>query len=233
MGFVDRLLTIVITATITSAIWIVAGGSLIENATGEGQRASTRPAEAAPSPAPTSTGPAEPGTETPVSDEARNAEALDTQFAQPVDEDKVGNLMIPVLNVRPGELSDTYTDSRGGGRRLHEAIDIMAPRGTSVIAAAAGTIEKLFQSDAGGQTIYIRSDDGRTVHYYAHLDEYAPGLSEGQKIRRGQRLGTVGSSGNASPDAPHLHFAILQTTPDAAWWEPANAVNPYPLLSGR
>ncbi|QZD91103.1 M23 family metallopeptidase [Qipengyuania aurantiaca] len=171
--------------------------------------------------------------ETPVSDQARNAKPLDTQFAQQVDSRAASELIIPVLNVRAAELSDTFTDSRGGGERLHEAIDIMAPTGTSVVAAAPGTVEKLFQSDAGGMTIYVRSTDGRTIHYYAHLDAYAKGLTEGQKVRRGQRIGTVGSSGNASPDAPHLHFAILQTTPDSEWWEPANAVNPYPLLSKR
>ena len=233
MGFVDRLLTIVITATITSAIWIVAGGSIIENATGDGQRDTTRPADAAPSPSPTRTGPAEAGLETPVSDEARNAKPLDTEFSRQVDVRAGNELVIPVLNVRPNELSDTYTDSRGGGERLHEAIDIMAPTGTSVIAAGPGEVEKLFRSDAGGMTIYVRSADRRTIHYYAHLDEYAQGLKEGQKVRRGQRLGTVGFSGNASPDAPHLHFAILQTTPDSEWWEPANAVNPYPLLRGQ
>ena len=233
MGFVDRLLTIVITATITSAIWIVAGGSIIENATGDGQRDTTRPADAAPSPSPTRTGPAEAGLETPVSEEARNAKPLDTEFSRQVDVRAGNELVIPVLNVRPNELSDTYTDSRGGGERLHEAIDIMAPTGTSVIAAGPGEVEKLFRSDAGGMTIYVRSPDGRTIHYYAHLDEYAQGLKEGQKVRRGQRLGTVGFSGNASPDAPHLHFAILQTTPDSEWWEPANAVNPYPLLKGQ
>ncbi|MCA0977814.1 peptidoglycan DD-metalloendopeptidase family protein [Qipengyuania flava] len=231
MNIIDRLLTIVVTATITSAIWIVAGGSLIENATGEGQLETTRPADAAPSPSPTSSGAAEEGTETPVSEQARNAAPLNTDFAQPVDERAARELMIPVLNVRPAELSDTFTDSRGGGERLHEAIDIMAPTGTSVVAAAPGVVEKLFESDAGGLTIYVRSNDGRTIHYYAHLDKYAEGLKEGQKVRRGQRLGEVGSSGNASADAPHLHFAILQTTKDAAWWEPANAVNPYPLLS--
>ncbi|MBX7540345.1 M23 family metallopeptidase [Qipengyuania sphaerica] len=230
MNFVDRLLTVIITATITSAIWIVAGGSLIENASGEGQRDSTRPAEAAPSPSPTSTDPAQAGSPTPVSQEARKAEALDTEFARPIDMSKAGELVIPVLNVRPSELSDTYSDARGGGERLHEAIDIMAPTGTSVVAAAPGVIEKLFTSDAGGLTMYIRSNDGRTIHYYAHLDKYADGLKEGQKVRRGQRLGAVGSTGNASPDAPHLHFAILQTTPDSEWWEPANPVNPYPLL---
>jgi len=231
MNIVDRLLTIVVTATITSAIWIVAGGSLIENATADGQRDTTRPADAAPSPSPATTGSANDGSQTPVSDQARNGAPLNTDFAQPVDERAARELMIPVLNVRPSELSDTYTDSRGGGERLHEAIDIMAPTGTSVVAAAPGVIEKLFESDAGGMTIYVRSNDGRTIHYYAHLDKYAEGLKEGQKVRRGQRLGEVGSSGNASADAPHLHFAILQTTKDAAWWEPANAVNPYPLLS--
>ncbi len=232
MNFVDRLLTIVITATLTSAVWIVAGGSLIENATADGQRNSTRPAEAAPSRSP----------ETAVTNEAsvdqqasgaEQSDMLHTEAARPVDTSKVANLVIPVLNVRPSDLTDTFTDSRSGGSRLHEAIDIMAPTGTSVVAAALGTVEKLFTSDAGGLTIYVRSNDGRTIHYYAHLDEYAKGLKEGQKVRRGQRLGTVGSSGNASNDAPHLHFAILQTTPDAAWWEPANAVNPYPLLTQR
>lgn len=230
MNLVDRLLTIVVTATVTSAIWIVAGGSLIENATADSQRETTRPAQAAPSPSPTGVGTAEAGAETPVSEEARNAAPLTTDFARQVDARTARELIIPVLNVRPSELTDTFTDSRGGGSRLHEAIDIMAPRGTSVMAAGPGTIERLFQSDAGGNTIYVRSGDGRTIHYYAHLDAYAPGLKEGQKVRRGQRLGTVGSSGNASADAPHLHFAILQTTSDAEWWEPANAVNPYPLL---
>lgn len=229
MNFVDRILTIVITATITSAIWIVAGGSLIENATSESQRGATRPAEAAPSPTP---GETREGLATPanVSADAPASEALDTRMAIAPSDSETRQLLVPVKNIRPSDLTDTFSDARGGGARLHEAIDIMAPRGTSVVAAAPGTIEKLFTSDAGGLTIYVRSDNRRTIHYYAHLDEYAKGLKEGQKVRRGQRLGTVGSSGNASQDAPHLHFAILQTTPDAEWWEPANAINPYPLL---
>ena len=231
MSLIDRILTIVITATVTSAIWIVAGGSIIENAGSDGQRDTTRPAEAAPSPTPTVERDGE--GEIPISPEAREAQPLDTQVARRPEKGAAGALLIPVLNVRPGDLSDTYTDARGGGSRLHEAIDIMAPKGTSVVAAAGGQVEKLFTSDAGGLTIYIRSADGKTIHYYAHLDEYAEGLKEGQRVRRGQRLGTVGSTGNASPDAPHLHFAILQTTPDAAWWEPANAINPFPLLANR
>lgn len=221
MTFIDRTLTIVVTATLTSAVWIVAGGSLIELAGSESQRAVTDPAEAAPSPS------ADGATS------ATGAPALDAPPPVASDAAEARELMIPVLNVRASDLSDTFTDERGDGTRLHEAIDIMAPRGTTVMAAAPGRIEKLFNSRGGGNTIYVRSSDGRTIYYYAHLDEYAQGLKEGQRVRRGQRLGEVGSTGNAAADAPHLHFAILRTTADADWWEPANAVNPYPLLTGR
>lgn len=222
MNIVDRILTIVVTATLTSAVWIVAGGSLIENADSASQIGATRPAAAAPSPSPAET-----------ADGALEVAALDTNVAQLPDASQSRQLLIPVKNIRPADLTDTYSSSRGGGSRLHEAIDIMAPKGTSVLSAAPGVIEKLFRSDAGGKTIYVRSSDGETIYYYAHLDAYAQGLKEGQRVRRGQRIGTVGSSGNASDDAPHLHFAILQTTQDAEWWEPATAVNPYPLLSGK
>ena len=109
----------------------------------------------------------------------------------------------------------------------------MAPRGTPVVAAAAGTVEKLFTSEAGGLTVYVRSPDRRLITYYAHLDGYAPDLREGQQLRAGDPIGTVGFTGNAGPDAPHLHFAIMQTAPGANWWEPANAINPYPILTGR
>lgn len=229
MNIVDRILTILITATLTSAVWIVVGGSLIENASSEGQRESTRPADAAPSPTPSESGNLAETRET----DAPDAGALNTRIASVPTAGAGRELVVPVLNVRPSDLTDTFSDSRSGGSRLHEAIDIMAPQGTSVVAAAPGTIERLFRSDAGGNTIYVRSGDGETIHYYAHLDEYAKGLTEGQRVRRGQRLGAVGSSGNASEDAPHLHFAILQTTEDAEWWEPANAVNPYPMLTGE
>ncbi len=222
MNIVDRILTIVITATLTSAVWIVAGGSLIENASSASQIKATRPAEAAPSPSPAET-----------ADGIAKAASLDTSAVQAPPDSQSRQLLIPVKNIRPGDLTDTYSDSRGGGTRLHEAIDIMAPKGTSVLSAAPGVVEKLFQSDAGGKTIYVRSTDEETIYYYAHLDAYAEGLKEGQRVRRGQRIGTVGSSGNASDEAPHLHFAILQTTGDAEWWEPASAVNPYPLLSGN
>lgn len=138
-------------------------------------------------------------------------------------------LAIPVLGTTADELVDSFDEDRGG--RRHEAIDIMAPAGTPVVAAGPGTIEKLYRSDAGGNTIYLRSPDRRTIHYYAHLQAYDPRLKEGQAVARGQRLGTVGASGNADPAAPHLHFAVLRTRPAAKWWEPTVAIDPFPLLN--
>jgi len=228
LDFIDRTLTVVVTATLTSAVWIVAGGSLIELADSEGQRETTRPAEAAPSPSPTPVATDDPAG--PAGGALRAAPLEPAPAATPGTSTR--DLIIPVLNVRARDLSDTFTDSRDEGAGLHEAIDIMAPEGTSVVAAAPGTIEKLFRSEAGGNTIYVRSTDGETIYYYAHLQQYAPGLTEGQRIRRGQRLGAVGSTGSASGETPHLHFAMLRTTADAEWWEPANAINPYPLLTG-
>lgn len=225
----DRILTIVATATLTSAVWIVAGGSLIKNASDLTDGNSNRPSIAAPSPSPDP----KPLTQDDFSVSGTTAPPLDTGGAMQMGQRSADELMVPVMNVRPGDLSDTFTDSRGDVERLHEALDIMAPKGTSIVAAAPGKIEKLFDSDAGGRTIYIRTPDGQTIHYYAHMDKYAKGLKEGQRVRRGQRLGTVGSSGNATEEAPHLHFAIFRTTADAQWWEPANPINPYPLLTGQ
>ena len=230
VNWTDRILTIVVTATLTSAMWIVAGGSLMEMSDSAGQRNSTRPADAAPSP-PT-VADSMPAAET--GGEARTVAApLDGEGVVRPDASQSRVLMVPVLNVRPSDLTDTFSDARGDATRLHEAIDIMAPEGTTVVAAAPGVIEKIFTSNAGGKTLYIRSGDRLTIHHYAHLADYAAGLKEGQRVRRGQRLGSVGSTGNATEEAPHLHFAILRTTADAEWWEPANAINPYPLLTGK
>lgn len=141
-------------------------------------------------------------------------------------------LVIPVAGIRPDQLSDTFLDARGVGRP-HDAIDIMAPRGSPVVAAAEGIVEKLhFSPGGGGITVYVRSPDRRLAYYYAHLDRYAPGLAEGGRLSRGDPIGFVGSTGNASPDGPHLHFAIHQMAPDDRWWQ-GRAVNPYPMLAGR
>ena len=102
-----------------------------------------------------------------------------------------------------------------------------------MLAAASGAVEKLFTSAAGGLTIYIRCDDRRFVHYYAHLDHYADGLHESQRVQQGEVIGTVGFTGNAYPAAPHLHFAIQVTSPEAKWYEPSLPINPYPLLMRR
>lgn len=152
--------------------------------------------------------------------------------AAPAQARYAGALLVPVAGVAPTQLIDTFTAARGAGRR-HDAIDIMAPRGTPIFAAAEGTVEKLYFSNGGGGiTIYVRSPDRRWMYYYAHLDRYAPGLAEGQQVRPGTVIGFVGSTGDASPDGPHLHFAVNAMAPSERWWE-GTPVNPYPLLTGQ
>ena len=142
-------------------------------------------------------------------------------------------LAIPVAGVRPRELVDTFSQARAGGMRVHDAIDIMAPDGTAVLAAAPGTIEKLFFSPGGGGiSAYVRSDDKRWTYYYAHLNSYAPGITEGRKVPRGALIGFVGHTGNASADGPHLHFAINAMQPGEKWHQ-GTPINPYPLLAGQ
>jgi murein DD-endopeptidase MepM/ murein hydrolase activator NlpD len=142
-------------------------------------------------------------------------------------------LAIPVAGVKQGELIDTYTQARAGGARVHDAIDIMAPTGTPVIAAAPGRVEKLFFSEGGGGiSAYIRSDDNLWTYYYAHLSAYAPGLHEGQRLLRGAPVGYVGFTGNANPAGPHLHFAINRMAPGEKWYQ-GTPINPYPLLAGN
>ena len=140
-------------------------------------------------------------------------------------------LALPVVGIKPDQLTDTYDAARGQGRR-HDAIDIMAAEGTPVIAAGDGTVEKLFNSVRGGITIYERSADQKWVYYYAHLSAYAPGLHEGQQLKRGQVIAQVGHTGDASPDGPHLHFAVNSMAPGERWWH-GTPINPYPLLAGN
>jgi peptidoglycan LD-endopeptidase LytH len=141
-------------------------------------------------------------------------------------------LALPVVGVKPEQLTDTFNAARAAGRR-HDAIDIMAAEGTPVIAAADGTIEKLFFSNGGGGiTIYERASDPKWQYYYAHLQRYAPGLAEGQQVKRGQVIAFVGHTGDASPSGPHLHFALNQIAPGQRWWQ-GTPINPYPLLAGK
>ena len=142
-------------------------------------------------------------------------------------------LAIPVQGIKRDQLADTYTQARAGGGRSHDAIDIMAPEGTPVFAAADGTVEKLFFSPGGGGiTVYVRSPDQRWIYYYAHLQGYALGLAEGQPVKRGQPIGRVGHTGNANPAGPHLHFAINRMQPGEKWYQ-GSPINPYPLLAGK
>lgn len=137
-------------------------------------------------------------------------------------------LVIPVAGLRPERLRDTYTDARSEGR-LHNAIDIMAARGTPVVAAADGRILKLFSSGRGGITIYQLGPDQKTVFYYAHLDHYADGLGENKQVRQGETIGYVGDTGNAGSGNYHLHFAIWLISDPKHYWN-GETINPYPLL---
>lgn len=137
-------------------------------------------------------------------------------------------LIIPVAGVRPGQLRDTFSEARSEGR-VHDAIDIPAPQGTAVLAAADGPIVKLFQSVRGGTTIYQLSVDGKFVYYYAHLDRYADGLGEGHFAKQGETIAYVGDTGNAGAGNYHLHFSISEISNPKDFWHGVN-INPYPLL---
>jgi murein DD-endopeptidase MepM/ murein hydrolase activator NlpD len=140
-------------------------------------------------------------------------------------------LLIPVEGIRPDQLQDTFKDSRSEGR-VHDAIDIIAPRGTPVLAATDGRIVKLFNSVKGGITFYqLAAADEHYVLYYAHLERYADGLKEGHVARRGETVGYVGDTGNATPGNTHLHFQLYRVEDPKRFWTGEN-LNPYPLLRG-
>ena len=138
------------------------------------------------------------------------------------------HLEVPVEGVSREKLHDSFDDMRGDARR-HEAIDILAPRNTPVLAVEDGTIVKLFHSVAGGITIYQFDPSSTYVYYYAHLERYADGLIEGATVKRKQVIGYVGTSGNAPKNTPHLHFSISRLTEKKHWWE-ATPIDPYAVL---
>ncbi len=141
-------------------------------------------------------------------------------------------LSMPVAGIDPSTIHDTFDEMRGGDTRRHDALDILAPRGTNVVATDDGTVKKLFTSVPGGLTVYEFDPDQRYCYYYAHLDAYAAGLHEGQILHRGDLIGYVGTTGNAPKDTPHLHFAVIRLDPDRRWWT-GTAIDPYPLLYKR
>lgn len=201
-----RLGTIIVTAVLVSAFWIfyqgISGSRGDGKVEGVGDKAVVQPSSA---PAVT--------------------------MAESVTVGPAG-LAIPVVGIKPDELVDTFTQARAGGARVHDAIDIMAAEGTPVVTAAPGVVEKLYLSEGGGGiSAYVRSSDGRWSYYYAHLQRYTDGLREGQKLGRGVPVGLVGHTGNASPDGPHLHFAINRMNPGEKWYQ-GTPINPYPLLAG-
>jgi murein DD-endopeptidase MepM/ murein hydrolase activator NlpD len=136
-------------------------------------------------------------------------------------------LEFPVAGALPSDLRDSFDNARG--RRVHEAIDILAPRGTPVRAVEDGTVAKLYLGGGGGISVYQFDPGERYCYYYAHLERYAPGLREGQRVSRSEVIGYVGTTGNAPPDAPHLHFAIFVLDETRRWWT-GTPVNPLPVL---
>jgi murein DD-endopeptidase MepM/ murein hydrolase activator NlpD len=137
-------------------------------------------------------------------------------------------LAVPVLGRYPADVGDTFRAGRSGGRQ-HNAADIMAPRGTLVVSADDGVIRRLSSNALGGITIYATDPDERFVYYYAHLDGYAPDLRVDQRVRRGDVLGYVGTTGNAPPTAPHLHFQIMRLLDRDRLWDGV-PIDPRPFL---
>jgi peptidoglycan LD-endopeptidase LytH len=138
-------------------------------------------------------------------------------------------LIIPLPGVKASELRDTFNEMRGGGTRTHEALDIMAPRGTPVLSASNGRVLKLHDSKDGGLMVYAADASDRFVLMYAHLDHYADGMRDGLPLRQGQVIGYVGTTGNAAENAPHLHFGIAHPRDVKLWWT-GPAIDPRPLL---
>jgi murein DD-endopeptidase MepM/ murein hydrolase activator NlpD len=139
-----------------------------------------------------------------------------------------GDLTLPIHGLTARDIHDTFEQGRANGQP-HEAVDLLAPRGTRILAVAAGVIQKLFLSKPGGITVYEFDPQGDYCYYYAHLERYAEGLHEGMIVSPGEVIGYVGTSGNAPPNTPHLHFAIFKLGPEKHWWQ-GTAINPYPIL---
>ncbi|HWK37036.1 M23 family metallopeptidase [Sphingomonas sp.] len=152
--------------------------------------------------------------------------------APAVAEGRGDGLPVLIAPVEGAAIVDSWGQSRDSGARPHQGTDIMAPAGAPVRAAAAGTVEKLFDSQAGGHTLYIRSPDRRWSYYYAHLSGYAPGIVAGKPVRAGDEIAFVGDTGNAGAGNYHLHFGLSRMTPGDGWWQ-GEPVNPYPMLVGK
>jgi murein DD-endopeptidase MepM/ murein hydrolase activator NlpD len=139
-------------------------------------------------------------------------------------------LMVPVAGVAPSKIPDTFNAPRDGGRRRHNALDILAPIGTPVLSADDGVVLALRSNRLGGRVIYAADPSRRFVYYYAHLSGYHPSLGPGRALRRGDVIGYVGATGNADPRVPHLHFQVMAFPPDDRWWT-GTPIDPLPYLA--
>jgi murein DD-endopeptidase MepM/ murein hydrolase activator NlpD len=137
-------------------------------------------------------------------------------------------MLVPVAGITVPQLRDSFDEGRDG-ERVHRALDILAPRGTPVLSADDGRVLRVRANALGGNTVYATDPQGRVVYYYAHLDAYQPGLTEGATIARGDTLGFVGTTGNAPKDTPHLHFQVMRMPSDGKYWD-GEAINPFPLF---
>jgi murein DD-endopeptidase MepM/ murein hydrolase activator NlpD len=142
---------------------------------------------------------------------------------------KKKNLLIPVPGIRVGDLRDTFDAARSEGR-IHQAIDIMAPSGTPVVAVVDGKAARLHTSDRGGLMLYETDESSLYVYYYAHLLGYAEGMYEGKPLKRGEIIAYVGDTGNAGPGNYHLHFGISKLSAPGKW-HGGEPINPYSLLT--
>jgi len=126
----------------------------------------------------------------------------------------------PVAGVGVDAIRSVFGDSRDGGRRDHQGVDIFAPRGTPVIAVADGVITSTKNGGLGGRVVWQRDEERGVLYYYAHLDRQL--VRAGQQVRAGDTIATVGNTGNARRSEPHLHFGVYRTG--------ARAINPLPYL---
>ena len=197
----------------------VAAGWLLHSGVEHGRAAQPAPAESPPgaaSIAPLDTRPA--------ATSGREPALVPVPPVNPVEELRRRRLMLPIEGANIDTLEGDFVEPRG--RRKHEAVDILAPRHTPIRAVEAGTIARLFFSKAGGTTVYQFDPTKRFCYYYAHLERYASTLHEGQSVAAGEVIGYVGTTGNAPPGTPHLHFAVFELTPDRRWWE-GRPLDPY------
>ncbi len=153
--------------------------------------------------------------------------SAENPFAGDIDALRDRDLLLPIEGAEVQRWKGSFAETHSGHR--HEAVDILAPRNTPIHAVDDGRIAKLFESKAGGLTVYQRDPSGRFIYYYAHLERYAD-LHEGDPVTRGEVIGYVGTSGDAPPDTPHLHFTIFRLTDPKRWWE-GTAIDPYLVYS--